>query len=159
MWAEEGGSLSPPCQGAAGDLRFHWISGAIRSQKERWGSGTASQRGVRSLTPGRSQECGDVALGDMGSGQVGWGCRSWRCFPTVMNHRITERPGLQRPTMLIQFQPPAMRRVANQQPRLPRATSSLALNASRDGASTTSLGNLFSASPPSGGKTSSSYPA
>ena len=27
--------------------------------------------------------------------------------------------------------------------RLPRATSSLALNASRDGASTTSLGNLF----------------
>ena len=36
-----------------------------------------------------------------------------------------------------------MCRVANQQPRLPRATSSLALNASRDGASTTSLGNLF----------------
>jgi len=31
--------------------------------------------------------------------------------------------------MLIQFQPPAMCRVANQQPRLPRATSSLALNA------------------------------
>jgi len=41
-----------------------------------------------------------------------------------------------------QFQPPAMCRVANQQPRLPRATSSLALNASRDGASTASLGNL-----------------
>ena len=37
--------------------------------------------------------------------------------------------------MLIQFQPPAMCRVANQQPRLPRATSSLALNACRDGAS------------------------
>jgi len=36
-----------------------------------------------------------------------------------------------------------MCRVANQQPRLPRATSSLALNASRDGASTASLGNLF----------------
>ena len=35
--------------------------------------------------------------------------------------------------MLIQFQPPAMCRV----------TSSLALNASRDGASTASLGNLF----------------
>jgi len=52
--------------------------------------------------------------------------------------------------MLIQFQPPAMCRVANQQPRLPRATSSLALNASRDGASTASLGILFSASPPSG---------
>ena len=44
--------------------------------------------------------------------------------------------------------------VTNQQPRLPRATSSLALNACRDGASTASLGNLFSASPPSGGKTS-----
>ena len=45
--------------------------------------------------------------------------------------------------MLIQFQPHAMCRVANQQPRLPRATSSLALNACRDGASTASLGNLF----------------
>ena len=31
--------------------------------------------------------------------------------------------------MLIQFQPPAMCRVANHQTRLPRATSSLALNA------------------------------
>ena len=41
--------------------------------------------------------------------------------------------------MLIQFQPPAMCRVVNQQTRLPRATSSLALNASRDGASTTSV--------------------
>ena len=36
-----------------------------------------------------------------------------------------------------------MCRVANRQPGLPRAPSSLALNASRDGASTTSLGNLF----------------
>ena len=43
----------------------------------------------------------------------------------------------------IQFQPPALCRVANQQPRLPRATSSLALNASRDGASTTSLGKVY----------------
>jgi len=60
--------------------------------------------------------------------------------------------------MLIQFQPPAMCRVANQQPRLPRATSSLAWIACRDGASTASLGNLFSASPPFGGKTASSYP-
>jgi len=66
-------------------------------------------------------------------------------------HSIIEWPGLERTTMLIQFQPPAMCRVANQQPRLPRATSSLALNASRDGASTASLGILFSASPPSGG--------
>jgi len=39
-----------------------------------------------------------------------------------------------------QFQPPAMCRVTNQQTRLPRATSSLALNACRDGASTASLG-------------------
>ena len=36
-----------------------------------------------------------------------------------------------------------MCRIANHQTRLPRATSSLALNASRDGASTASLGNLF----------------
>ena len=36
-----------------------------------------------------------------------------------------------------------MCRVTNHQTRLPRATSSLALNASRDGASTASLGNLF----------------
>ena len=34
--------------------------------------------------------------------------------------------------MIIEFQPPAMCRVTNQQTRLPRATSSLALNASRD---------------------------
>ena len=44
--------------------------------------------------------------------------------------------------MIIQFQPPAVGRVANRQTRLPRATSSLALNASRDGASTAYLGNL-----------------
>ena len=50
--------------------------------------------------------------------------------------------------MLIQFQPTAMCRVANQQPRLPRATSSLALNASRDGASTASLGNVATESMP-----------
>jgi len=36
-----------------------------------------------------------------------------------------------------------MCRVANHQTRLPSAPSSLALNASRDGASTASLGNLF----------------
>ena len=36
-----------------------------------------------------------------------------------------------------------MCRVTNHQTRLPRATSSLALNVSRDGASTTSLGNQF----------------
>jgi len=59
------------------------------------------------------------------------------------DHRIIEWPGLKRTTMIIEFEPPAMCRVANHQTRLPRATSSLALNASRDGASTTSLGNLF----------------
>ena len=48
-----------------------------------------------------------------------------------------------------QFQPPAMCRVTNHHTRLPRATSSLALNASSDGAPTASLGNLFSASSPS----------
>ena len=41
------------------------------------------------------------------------------------------------------FNPPAMCRVTNHQTRLPRATSSLALNASRDGASTATLGSLF----------------
>ena len=78
------------------------------------------------------------------------------------DHRIIERPVLKRTTMIISFQPPAVYRIANQQPRLPRATSSLALNACRDGASTASLGNLFSASPPSGWKrwveTSETFP-
>jgi len=62
---------------------------------------------------------------------------------TVSHRIITEWPGLKRTTMLTQSQPPAMCRVANQQPRLPRATSSLALNACRDGASTASLGNIL----------------
>jgi len=55
-------------------------------------------------------------------------------------HRTIGWPGLKRTTVLIESQPPAMCRVTNQQPRLPRATSSLALNACRDGASTASLG-------------------
>jgi len=37
-------------------------------------------------------------------------------------HRITEWPGLKRTTVTIQFQPPAMCRLANHQTRLPRAT-------------------------------------
>jgi len=45
--------------------------------------------------------------------------------------------------VIIEFQPPSVGKVTNHQTRLPRATSSLALNASRDGASTTPLGNLF----------------
>ena len=48
---------------------------------------------------------------------------------------IIEWPGLKGTTMIIWFQPPAVYRVTNHQTRLPRATSSLALNASRDGAS------------------------
>ena len=45
--------------------------------------------------------------------------------------------------MIIEFQPPCY--VQGHQPldQVARATSSLALNASMDGASTTSLGNLF----------------
>ena len=45
--------------------------------------------------------------------------------------------------MIIEFQPPCY--VQGHQPpdQAARATSSLALNVSRDGASTTSLGNLF----------------
>ena len=42
-------------------------------------------------------------------------------------HRRIEWPGLKRTTMLTQFQPPAVCRVTNHQPRLPRATSSLAV--------------------------------
>jgi len=61
----------------------------------------------------------------------------------LLSHRTIERPGLQRTTVLIEFQPPAVCRVSNHQPRLPRATSSLALNACRDGASAASLGNLW----------------
>ena len=58
-------------------------------------------------------------------------------------HRIIGCPGLKRITMIINFKPPAMCRVTNHYTRMPRATSSLALNASRNGASTTSMGNSF----------------
>ena len=57
---------------------------------------------------------------------------------------IIEWPGLKRTTMIISFQTPAVCRVSNHQTRLPRASSSLALNASRDGAPTASFGNLSS---------------
>jgi len=70
--------------------------------------------------------------------------------------------------MIIWFQPPAMCRVTNHQTRLPRATSSLALNASRHGESTASLDNLFqcvtskllwgAAYLPPRNRTSASYP-
>jgi len=81
-----------------------------------------------------------------GSGAVGMApsCWSSHSFGTLLSdHRTIEWPGLKRSTMIISFQPPAMCRVANHQTRLPRTTSSLALNACRDGASTASLGNLF----------------
>jgi len=65
------------------------------------------------------------------------------CNQSLSYHRITEWPGLKRTTMIIEFQLPAVCTFANHQTRLPRATSSLALNASRDEASTASLGNLF----------------
>ena len=59
----------------------------------------------------------------------GW-CHQEAVAPSQpWSHRSIERPGLKRTTVLILFQPPAMCRVANHQPRLPRATSSLALNA------------------------------
>ena len=59
------------------------------------------------------------------------------------DHRIVEWLGWKGPQWSSSFHPSALCRVTNHQTRLPRATSSLALNASRDGASTTSLGNLF----------------
>ena len=55
-----------------------------------------------------------------------------QCVHTSFSYHRIEWPGLERTTTIIRFQPPAMCRVANQQTRLPRATSSLALNASRD---------------------------
>jgi len=44
---------------------------------------------------------------------------------------------------IIQFQPPAVGKVASHEVRLPRAPSNLALNTSKDGISTASLGNLY----------------
>ena len=57
-------------------------------------------------------------------------------------HRIIEWPGLKRTSKVIWFQPPCY--VQGRQPPDQAAQSHiLAMNASRDGASTTSLGNLF----------------
>ena len=62
-------------------------------------------------------------------------------------HIVTEWSGFKRTTIIILFQLPLLCAggcyVANQQTRLPRATSSLAFNASSNRASTTSLSNLF----------------
>ena len=66
-----------------------------------------------------------------------------RLAATQASHRITEFPGLKRTTVIIEFQPPAMCKVTSHQTRLPGATSSPALNASRHGASTASLGKCY----------------
>ncbi|TRZ26531.1 hypothetical protein HGM15179_000556 [Zosterops borbonicus] len=58
------------------------------------------------------------------------------------NHRLTERFGVEEISKIISFQPPAMGRDTFHQTRLLRAPSSLALDTSRDGTSTTSLGSL-----------------
>ena len=57
--------------------------------------------------------------------------------------RITACFGLEGTFHTISFQPPAIGRDANHHTRLLTAPSSPALNASREGASTASLGNLF----------------
>ena len=81
-----------------------------------------------------------------------WAAHAWgsllRSSPCGGNHRMAwvEKDHSAHPVPT-----PCYVMVVNQQPRLPRATSSLALNACRDGASTASLGNLFSASLPSEG--------
>ena len=48
---------------------------------------------------------------------------------------------------IIQFQPSAMDRVDTHEIRLPKVPSNLTLNTSRDGATTTSQGNLCVCSP------------
>ena len=58
-------------------------------------------------------------------------------------HRNIEWFGLQGTSKVIQFQPPTMARDTFHQTRLLRAPSNLALNTSREGAGTASLGNLF----------------
>jgi len=65
----------------------------------------------------------------------------------LANHRITECLELEGTLKTTQFQPPAMDRAATHQIRLPRALSNPALNAFRNGASTTSLGCRARASP------------
>jgi len=59
-----------------------------------------------------------------------------------VNHRLTECFGLERTFRGHLVQPPAMSRDIFNQTRLLRAPSNLTLNVSRDGALTTSLGNI-----------------
>jgi len=68
-----------------------------------------------------------------------------QCYP-IKCPEIIEWPGLKRTIMISSFNPNATGRVTSHQTRVTshtRATSSLALNASRFRASTTSLANLF----------------
>jgi len=62
---------------------------------------------------------------------------------TVVNHRIIEWFGWEGTFRGHLAQPPAVSRDIFNQTRLLRAPSNLALNVSRDGASTTSPGNLY----------------
>lgn len=68
-------------------------------------------------------------------------CAGQMCreVPTVLDHRIIECHKLHGSLKIIQFQVPAMRRVAIHQLRLLMASSNLALNASADRAPTASL--------------------
>jgi len=72
------GSMSVGClksEGGwgSGSMRkgLGWILRNIYSPKERWGSGTAAQGGMGSLSLEMSQSCRDVALRDLGSGHGG----------------------------------------------------------------------------------------
>ena len=64
-------------------------------------------------------------------------CSSW-----LGNHRIIERSGLEVTLKIIWFQPPCHEQGHLHQTRLLRAPTNLALNTSREGADTASLGNL-----------------
>lgn len=68
-------------------------------------------------------------------------------FPSS-NHRSTERLGLEGTSKLPQLHPPAVGRDATHQMRLAEAPSSWALNTSRHGASTASLGTSLTCSTP-----------
>lgn len=61
---------------------------------------------------------------------------------SVVYHRIIEWVGLKRSKKIMSFQPPDMGRDTFHCPRLLRGSSSLALNSSRNGAVTASLGYL-----------------
>jgi len=104
-----------------------------------------SQRGFPDWWPNQ-QSCGPSP----GTPVAAWCLRS--AAELWVLQRIIEWLELKGTSKTIQFQPPAMHRVANHyishQLRLHRAPSSLALNASRDEASTALLGSCASTSLP-----------